>query len=164
MDADQTPYTPPATPVAPPLPTATLGIQDVEHLRLLSIFHYVVAGLMGVFSLIFVLYIVMGIAMLNGAMPMDANNASSPQEMRVGGWIMLVMGIIIVGGGLILTALVVYAGRCLGRRQRYTLCLVVAALSCLFTPIGTVLGVFTLVVLLRPQVKQAFAGTATTVA
>lgn len=164
MDADQTPYTPPATPVAPPLPVAPLGVQDAEHLRLLAIFHYVVAGLMVVFSLIFVLYIVMGIAMLNGVMPMDGSNPSSPQEMRVGGWIMLVMGTVIVGGGLSLSALVIHAGRCLGRRQRHTLCLVVAALCCMFTPIGTVLGVFTLVVLLRPQVKRAFAGNASTVA
>jgi hypothetical protein len=32
----------------------------------------------------------------------------------------------------------------------------VAALSCAFMPFGTVLGVFTIVVLVRPSVKQLF--------
>ena len=45
-------------------------------------------------------------------------------------------------------------------QRRYLLCMIVAGLACLFTPIGTILGVFTLVVLLRPQVKAAFAGQA----
>ena len=32
----------------------------------------------------------------------------------------------------------------------------VAAISCTFTPLGTVLGVFTLIVLFRPSVKTLF--------
>ena len=36
------------------------------------------------------------------------------------------------------------------------LILVVAALECLAFPLGTVLGVFTLIVLVRPEVKQLF--------
>jgi len=157
MDAPQTPYDAPAMPASPLPPMAPLGVQDSQHLRLLSIFHYVVAGLMGLFSLIFVLYIVMGIAMLNGALPMTSGGQpSSPEEMRLGGWVMLLLGVFIVGAGLSVAALVVWGGRLLAQRRRHTTCLVIAALSCLFTPVGTVLGVFTLVVLLRPQVKQAF--------
>ena len=61
---------------------------------------------------------------------------------------------------LTLAGFVAYAGRCLSQQRRYLLCMIVAGLACLFTPIGTILGVFTLVVLLRPQVKAAFAGPA----
>jgi hypothetical protein len=32
-----------------------------------------------------------------------------------------------------------------------------AAISCIFMPFGTVLGVFTIIVLLRPSVKELFA-------
>ena len=39
---------------------------------------------------------------------------------------------------------------------RQTFCVVVAAISCCFTPLGTVLGVFTLIVLFRPSVKALF--------
>jgi len=44
----------------------------------------------------------------------------------------------------------------------FAVVLIVAGLACLFTPIGTVLGVLSLITLLRPQVKAAFdtAGTA----
>ena len=55
------------------------------------------------------------------------------------------------------SALIAFAGRCLRRRRRYTFCLVVAAISCAFVPFGTVLGIFTLVVLTRPGVKPMFA-------
>ncbi|HDS0950575.1 TPA: hypothetical protein QDZ34_003093 [Stenotrophomonas maltophilia] len=148
----------PAAPVPPPAPVApVLTQQDTDHLRLLSIFHYVVAGLAAVFALIFVIHIVMGIAMLNGALPMNSNgHPSSPQEQRFAGWMFIVMGSCIVSLGLVMAGVIAYAGRCLKQRRRYLLCMIVAGLSCLFTPFGTVLGVFTLIVLLRPQVKAAF--------
>jgi hypothetical protein len=34
--------------------------------------------------------------------------------------------------------------------------MVIAAIQCAFTPFGTVLGVFTLIVLVRPSVKALF--------
>ena len=49
------------------------------------------------------------------------------------------------------------AGRFLATRKHYMFCLVMAAIECLFTPFGTVLGVFTIVVLMRDSVKQSFA-------
>jgi hypothetical protein len=33
----------------------------------------------------------------------------------------------------------------------------VAAIACMFMPFGTVLGVFTIIVLMRPSVKELFA-------
>jgi hypothetical protein len=48
------------------------------------------------------------------------------------------------------------AGRCLQERRRHTFCLVVAGLECMMMPFGTVLGVFTIIVLLRPAVRQLF--------
>ena len=46
----------------------------------------------------------------------------------------------------------------LGQRRSHTLCLVAAALSCVFMPFGTLLGVCTFVVLLRPSVAPLFKG------
>lgn len=149
----------PTAPVPPPAPAVpVLTSQNNDHLRLLSIFHYVVAGLAAVFALIFVFHIVMGIAMLNGTLPMSSNGQpSSAQEQQFAGWLFIIMGSGVVSLGLVMAGFIAYAGRCLKQRRRYLLCLVVAGLSCLFTPFGTVLGVFTLIVLLRPQVKAAFA-------
>jgi len=36
-------------------------------------------------------------------------------------------------------------------------CFVVACIECLFMPFGTVLGAFTIIVLMRPSVKNLFA-------
>jgi len=35
-------------------------------------------------------------------------------------------------------------------------CLVMAGVECIFTPFGTVLGVLTIIVLVRPSVKELF--------
>ncbi|MEG0186310.1 MAG: hypothetical protein RR704_22960 [Stenotrophomonas sp.] len=159
MDASP-PLPPPLSPpVLPPNPAAPVfGPQDATQLRQLAIAHYVVAGLIAVFSLIFVLHIALGIAMLTGSLPMKSGgNPPSPEDQQIVGWMFTVMGTCIVLGGLTLAGFMAYAGRCLSRQRRYLLCMIVAGLSCLFTPIGTILGVFSLVVLLRPQVKAAFA-------
>jgi hypothetical protein len=47
-------------------------------------------------------------------------------------------------------------GRFLAHRKYYMFCIVMAAVECLFMPFGTVLAVFTLVVLLRESVKRMF--------
>ncbi|HIE1101191.1 MULTISPECIES: hypothetical protein [Stenotrophomonas] len=155
MDATP-PLTP--TPVPPPLaPVPAFSAQDADHLRMLSIAHYVVGGLIALFSLIFIIHIVLGISALTGHLPMNSGGQpSSPAEQRLFGWMFTIIGCLIVFGGVTLGAFVAYAGRCLARRRRYLLCLIVAGLACLFAPVGTVLGVFTLIILLRPQVKAAF--------
>jgi len=49
------------------------------------------------------------------------------------------------------------AGRSLAERKRHLFCLVMAGINAaICTPFGTVLGIFTIIVLLRPSVKQAF--------
>jgi hypothetical protein len=142
---------------APLPPAPALSLEDASHLRLLSIFHYVVAGLTALFSLFPLIHVGIGIAALNGAMPIESNGgAASPDETRLFGWLFIGIGSFVILCGLTLAGFMAYAGRCLARQRRHTLCLVVAALSCMCMPLGTVLGVFTLIVLLRPAVKAAF--------
>ena len=50
------------------------------------------------------------------------------------------------------------AGRSLLVMRRYTYCLVIAVVTCLGIPLGTVLGVTSLVVLNREDVRELFAG------
>lgn len=142
-----------------PLPDAppTLSPEDASQLRLLAIFHYVVAGLTGLFSLFPLIHVGIGIAALTGSMPINSNGGpASPGETQLFGWIFIVIGSLLITFGLTLAGFMAYAGRCLARRRRHTLCLVVGALSCMLMPLGTVLGVFTLIVLLRPAMKAAF--------
>jgi len=52
---------------------------------------------------------------------------------------------------------ILIARRALAKRTRYWFVFVVACIECLFMPFGTVLGVFTLIVLSRESVKKLFA-------
>jgi hypothetical protein len=63
--------------------------------------------------------------------------------------------------GQSLAICIVIAGRFLARRKRYPFVFVIACCECLFMPFGTVLGVFTIVLLSRESVKAAFNGAAT---
>ena len=123
--------------------------QDQEHLRLLSVFHYVVAGLATIFSCFLILHIAMGIAMVTGVL-----DGGPP---RMFGWLFVVLPGIFMLLGWAFAVCLFAAGRCLAARKHYTFCLVMGAISCLFMPFGTVLGVFTIIVLMRPSVVELFA-------
>ncbi|MCC4619017.1 hypothetical protein LL965_02600 [Xanthomonas cassavae CFBP 4642] len=150
-----------APPLAPPA-LAPASADDLQHLKLLSIFHYVLAGITGLFSLFPLIHLAMGIAIITGHLPMqNANPDAPPMDPRWFGWFFVVLAAAFICCGLTLAGFMAYAGRCIAQRRRHLLCLIVAGISCSFMPFGTVLGVFTLVTLLRPQVKALFAPTAT---
>lgn len=125
--------------------------KNAEHLRLLSIFHYVYAGITALFSCFPLIYVGMGVAIFTGAFK---DSGDSPPGF-VGGLFALfgLVGFVFV---LAMAGLAAYAGKCLSERKRYTYCIVVAAISCLSVPFGTALGVFTIVVLQRPGVRAMF--------
>jgi hypothetical protein len=126
---------------------------DAQHLRLLSIFHYVVAGLTAALSSVFLIHAGLGLTMLLRPGWLNGKN----QADSVGGWLFFAMGSAAVILGWSLAAAIGFAGRFLAQRRRYTFCLVVASVEAgLCSPFGTVLGIFTIVVLLRPSVKEAF--------
>ncbi|MFN7140731.1 MAG: hypothetical protein ACK4UN_15450 [Limisphaerales bacterium] len=125
--------------------------QDLEHLRLLSIFHYVYAGVTALFSCFPAFYGVFG---LFGLFAGSRGGPDLP-PMVVSGIFLIIafFGIVFVLGMAALTA---YAGKCIADRKNYTFCIVVAALLCLSFPFGTALGVFTIVVLQRSTVRALF--------
>lgn len=127
--------------------------QDVEHLQLLSVFHYVVAALVGLFSLFPIFHLVMGIMMLTGRFP-DGQTPEAPFNFM--GWFFVVFAVVWIVCGLTFAICLLYAGRFLTQHRRYLFCLVIAGLSCMLMPFGTVLGVFTILVLMRPSVRELF--------
>jgi hypothetical protein len=133
--------------------------QDLEHLRLLSIFHYVVAGLTALFACFPVFHLIFGLVMLFAPEALEHGqhgSQSAPEALRFVGLVVAMVAMLIILTGWGMAACILFAGRFLGRRRHYTFCLVMAALSCMITPFGTVLGVFTIVVLMRPSVKLLF--------
>ncbi|HET9552527.1 MAG TPA: hypothetical protein VFP50_06120 [Anaeromyxobacteraceae bacterium] len=121
-----------------------------DDLRILAIFHWVLAGLAAVGTAIPLLYVGMGVFFLHGKF----DGQAPPPEFV--GWFMIVFGAAFATMALGYAALVAYAGRCLARTRHWTFVVVVAGLSCAFFPFGTVLGVFTIVVLSKPEVKALF--------
>jgi hypothetical protein len=130
--------------------------QDLEHLRLLSVFHYVLAVLAGLFSLFPVLYLGIGLAALTGHFPDSHSGNAMPSFM---GWFFVLFGAVWLLCGLAFAICLWLSGRFLAQHRRYLFCLVMAAISCMFSPFGTVLGVFTIVVLMRPSVRELFGET-----
>jgi hypothetical protein len=65
--------------------------------------------------------------------------------------------------GLAMAICILIAGRSIALRKRYSFAFVMACVECLFIPFGTILGVFTIIVLLRESVKALFAATQTSV-
>ena len=133
----------------------TLVNQDEEHLKLLSILHYVWGGLVACGSCFGAFYAVIGGGVMTAAATQGGQNA--PPAI-VGAVFFLVGGFIVLLAGAF-SALTILAGRNLARKKSYTFCLVMACISCLSVPLGTALGVFTIVVLQRPGVKQMFGQT-----
>lgn len=128
--------------------------QDAEHLRLLSIFHYVVAGLAFLFGCFPIIHLVIGILIVaNPGAFQDGRGQGPPAFM---GWFFVLFAGAMILGAWTLASCLLAAGRCLSRRTRHTFCFAVACISCVFMPFGTALGVFTIIVLLRPSVKDAF--------
>ena len=163
--------------------------QTREHLRLLSIFHYVVGGLGFVFSLFPVFHLVFGIVMMVAPVegqsqgmsdtvthtaeqsdfeipepplepydtpPDDPTPVSEATMMRVMGGIFTAAAALIMLCGFALSLAIIVAGRRLAAHRSHTYCLVIAAIECLFMPLGTVLGVFTIIVLVRPEAREFF--------
>ena len=127
--------------------------EDLQYLKLLSIFHYVVGGLAALFSFIPAIYVAIG--MLSVCIPSSFEGQGEAMPLFVG-WIFIIIGAVLMVIGWAFSACIIIAGRSLARRVHYFFCMVMAAIECIFMPFGTVLGVFTIVVLVRPSVKEMF--------
>lgn len=125
---------------------------DDQHLRILSICHYVYAAMQALLGCIPLIYVGVGVFFLVN--PPQMKGGDPPPELF--GWMMVIVGAIGSLFAWTVALCTLLAGRSLAARRRYTFCIVMAAICCVFPPIGTVLGVFTLIVLLRPSVKLQF--------
>jgi len=137
-------------PQQPPPPTA----EDESQLNTLAICHYIYAGMLGLFGVFGLIYVAIGIAVAASSMGGGAG-AGGPPPAAIGGVVAAIGGFIT----LFLWAkagCVVYSGMSLKKRQKRTFSFVVACLCCMNIPLGTALGIFTLVVLSRQSVKAIY--------
>ena len=126
---------------------------DQEHLRILSIFHYICAGIIAFFACFPIIHLVLGLVM---ALHPNTFGPGKDQPPAILGWMLVSVASLIILFGWTLAVVLALAGRCLAKRKNYTFCMIAAAAACLFMPFGTVLGVFAIIVLVRPSVKALF--------
>jgi len=129
--------------------------QDAEHLRLLSIFHYIVAGVSAFISLFPLFY--SGVGALFVYLARQPGESAPPELL---GWFLVGFGIFFAIVGLAFALLIFLGGRALARRRHYGFAFVVACIECIFIPFGTILGLFTLIVLSRESAKRLFLSAA----
>jgi vacuolar-type H+-ATPase subunit I/STV1 len=139
----------------PPMPDPQ-AIQDAEHIRLLVIFHYIWAGLLALCGFFPIIYLALGLAMLGGSIP--SSPGTSPEELRMVGTMFSIIGALGTVIVWAMAALSFFAGKFLSQRRRPTFILVISCIDCLSMPLGTALGVFTILVTQRPSVKALFDG------
>ncbi|HEU5312460.1 MAG TPA: hypothetical protein VFU08_01455, partial [Candidatus Udaeobacter sp.] len=93
--------------------------RDKEHLQLLAIFHYVVAGLAALFSFFPLLYTTVGAIFIFAARHGTAKPGEElPPEFL--GWIFAVLGALFFLAGLAMAVCTLIAGRSLALRKRYS--------------------------------------------
>ena len=125
---------------------------DAEHLRLLAIFHFVVAGL-AIVGIGFLLlhYVMMHEVISNPGLWKNQKGCGPPPEqfLSMFKWFYLFFAALLVAGGVAN----LISGIFIRKRINRVFSLIVAGINCLQFPFGTILGVFTFVVLLRDSVR-----------
>jgi hypothetical protein len=127
---------------------------DADHLKLLSIFHFVGAGF-AVLGILFLLchYAFLHFFFTNPKMWENQKGGPPPAEFfAIFKWFYLVGALWFIGSAI----LNVLSGLFLRARKYRAFSIVVAGFNCLYMPIGTVLGVFTIIVLIRDSVRELY--------
>jgi hypothetical protein len=142
-----------------PFPAPSVDAQqiiDIEHLKMLSIFHYVLAGFAFAGLLFLCLhFLIMTTIFTNpGIFNSPKNQSGPPVEFLIPIFMVLYL---IIGGMIALTGILnLLSANFLRKRKHRTFSLVVAGLNCIHIPFGTALGVFTIMVLTRASVREQY--------
>jgi hypothetical protein len=105
---------------APPNPQQIL---DNEHLKLLSIFHYVVSGMAALFACFPFIHLVLGLFLI---LAPEKFGHGSQQPPALAGWFFVVFASVFILLGWTFAVLLLIVGRFISRRKHYTFCFVAA--------------------------------------
>ena len=127
------------------------AIVDEEHLRVLSITYWVWGGLVAIYALFMAAYF----AFIGSLFWSFGDGADAPPREAL--WILFGVAtfVLLVAGTL--ATLQILTGFWIRNRRHRVASMVVAGFTCLSIPVGTLLGVFTFVVLSRRSVSALYA-------
>jgi hypothetical protein len=124
--------------------------QDEKNLDLLANLHLILGIVTALMACIPIIYLGIGIAIFVGA---TSGGEAAP---RVVGLVFIILALVIILAGWVLTVLIIIAGRKMKKRESFNFCITVAFLECLIIPLGTVLGIFTILNLNKETIKELF--------
>ena len=127
---------------------------DLNNLKLLSIFHYVVGGLSALFSCMFLIHIFIGISFLISPESWSGGHGDAPPQFV--GYLFTFVGGLFFLFGITFSCFVIYSGVLLKRLKKRMFSFVMACIEIMFVPFGTVLGVFTIIVLSKDSVRKIY--------
>ncbi len=148
--------TPPPPPIPPPPPVVFHNPnRDNEHVKLLVVFHYVLAGLLLLGILFLGLhYFALNTIFLTEDIWESAEGTPPPK----GFFTFFIWFYILMGCFLIVQAAANILSAIFMQQRRYRMfSIVIAAINCLNIPFGTLLGVFTIVTLIRESVISSYS-------
>jgi hypothetical protein len=128
---------------------------DEEHLNLLATFHCVVAGLGALSACVPFIHVSIGVLIVTRPEFMNGGRGSPPPEWL--GYLFIALGGLFVLFGWVAAICTFISGRYLAMRKSRMFSFVVAAALCMFMPFGTVLGIFTIVVLSKESVQRLYS-------
>ena len=128
---------------------------DERQLSTLATLHYAYGVLLGIGALLMLVVLVSGIGMQVGP-ALEPSGADASLQQLPWGLIFILTGAIGLALQGLLAAATMRAARGLETHTRRSWCMVVAAFNSLAVPLGTVLGIVTIVTLMRPSVVQLF--------
>jgi peptidoglycan biosynthesis protein MviN/MurJ (putative lipid II flippase) len=137
----------------PPLPRDQRKI-DGNHLDILSIFHFI-GAVLALFGILFLLahYAFMHAMFTNPQFWQGQKQEPPPEQIfAILKWFYLIFGLWFLASGV----LNLISGFCLRARKCRTVSFIVAGINCVQIPLGTVLGVFTIIVLVRDSVRELY--------
>jgi hypothetical protein len=126
--------------------------KDVENLRLLGTFYYVVAAFAAIMAMIPVIHLTIGTVLLLVSLV----NPKTMFPLTFVGGIFVAVASFLILLGITFAACLCFTGRFLRQTSHYYFCLVMGGVACIFFPYGTILGVFTLINLTKQEVKALF--------
>lgn len=129
--------------------------QDESQLNSLAVAHYIVGAVMVVASCFPLIHVVIGALFIWGGCGCLPETTNPPPPFF--GWVFFILGISWFVVAQTVSILTILSGRYLKKRKRYLFSFVLACVACTFVPLGTVLGILTIIVLSRPTVKALYA-------
>lgn len=129
-----------------------------SHLDTLGVVHYVIGALIALGSCIPVVQLTIGVVIIVGGFGLE----SLQDVLRIPRWFGAVFVVAGAVAGVAINIIgwsMIWSGRQMRRRRRHSTSFVIACVMCTVFPLGTILGVITIVTLQRPAVRALYDGT-----